>query len=287
VHERLTLQCSDGAVLTLFIQPPSTAGGLPLILLHGAASNHSRWWHFTGHSTLRQHHAMLCPDLRGHGDSLWRGPATLEHWCDDLEAWLDHQQIPQAVLVGHCLGANLAIHFAARAPHRCAGLVLIEPMLRPALRGTLARLSHLGPLLKALIGLTWLANKLGLYRRHLQQVDLQQLDQDWQQGHQSTDMADRYGSPWHDLKVVPTAQYLANLVAVLTPPPLKAVQCPVLAILPQGKRMTDPAQTRRELAQLARVDNVELEADHWIPTRQPEALVGAIDAWVKALQERG
>jgi esterase len=286
VYERLTLRGNDGAALGVYVQRPAEERGIPLILLHGASSNHTRWWHFGAHSTLRHQHAMLCPDLRGHGDSLWRGPATMDHWCDDLGALLDSQRIKRTILVGHCLGANLAIRVATRLPHRCAGLVLIEPMLRPALRGTLARLSHLAPLLALLIEFTRLANRLGLYRRELHRVDLQQLDREWHSSRQSANMADRYGSPWHDLKVVPTAQYLANLVGVLTPPPLDAVRCPVLAILPQGKRMTDPEQTRRELARLPIVDMVELEADHWIPTRQPDALVDAIDGWVKALQER-
>jgi esterase len=287
VHEQVTLHTADGATLAVHLQRPEQEQGAALILLHGAASNHTRWWHFNRHSQLGQHHRLLCPDLRGHGDSIWRGPATLDHWCRDLAQLLDQQKLQSAILIGHCLGANLAIHFAARFPERCAGLVLIEPMLRPALRGTLARLEHFAPLLSMLVVLTRLINRLGVYRRRLRRVDLEQLDRDWHTANQSSDvvsdMADRYGSPWHDLKAVPTGQYLGNLLAVMQLPPLADVRCPALAILPTGWRMTDPERTREALSRLSSLEVCGLDADHWIPTRQPDAMVACIDDWVAQL----
>ncbi len=283
MDERVTLNAADGASLTVLIQRPDHEQGSALILLHGAASNHTRWWHFTHHSALRHHHRLVCPDLRGHGDSLWRGPATLHHWCQDLRQLLARQQLDRAILVGHCLGANLAIRFANDFPEHCSGLVLIEPMLRPALRGKLASLSHFIWLLIPIIAVVQLANRAGLYRRQLQRVDLEQLDRQWHAEAGDADMAERFGAPCHDLKVVPTAQYLSNLLAVLQSPPLDGVRCPVLAIVPKGRRMTDPYRSRLELAHLSRLEICELEADHWIPTRQPQAMATCIDQWVERL----
>lgn len=272
----------DGTILSVARQQPANEQSPPLILLHGAASNHSRWWHFLAHSRIAQRHRILCPDLRGHGDSLWRGPATVQHWCDDLNDLLDQQELAKAVLVGHCLGANLALSFARRFPQRCAGVVLIEPMLRPALRGRLRWLSHLRPLLHLLIGMAVLANRLGIKRRHLRPVDLEKMDRDWQENPQPHSIEKRFGAPWHDLAVVPSAQYFSNLLQVLKPLPLDNLHCPVLALIPRGRQMTDPLITRRALGVIKDLQLCELEADHWIPTRQPEAMCEAIDDWIEA-----
>jgi esterase len=273
-----TFPAADGVSLTVKCWRPPAPQAPALILLHGAASNSSRWWHLLSQSSLRDHHLILRPDLRGHGASLWRGPATLTHWCDDLLTLLNQHRLTRAVLVGHCLGANLALHFAARHPQRCAGLVLIEPMPRTALRGTLATLSHLRPLLQLLIKLARLANHLG-WQRALSTPDLQLLDQQQHQaGHQA--LAKRYGSPRQDLKAVPTAQYFSNLLQVLSPLPDPLPRCPTLAVLPQGRRMTDPEATRRALSSIPNLSTVVLEAEHWIPTRQADALRATIDAWV-------
>jgi esterase len=278
VDSTQTFTAADGVSLSVKCWRPAESHAPALILLHGAASNSSRWWHVLNHSTLRHHHLILRPDLRGHGASLWRGPATLTHWCDDLIALLDQHQLSSAVLVGHCLGANLALHFAARHPHRCAGLVLIEPMPRQALRGNLAMLSHLHPLLRILIWLAQSANRLG-WQRALITPDLQTLDQQ-QAGADHQTLAKRYGSPWQDLKAVPAAQYFSNLLQVLSPLPDPLPQCPTLAILPRGKRMADPDITRQAISAIANVSTVTLDAEHWIPTRQAEALCATIDDWI-------
>jgi len=44
--------------------------------------------------------------------------------------------------------------------------------------------------------------------------------------------------------------------------------------------MTDPARTRRALAALPDCDVVQIEAVHWIPTEQPEAMRATIEDWL-------
>ena len=79
-----------------------------------------------------------------------------------------------------------------------------------------------------------------------------------------------------------TAQYFSNLLQVLKPLPLDNLHCPVLALIPRGRQMTDPLITRRTLGVIKDLQLCELEADHWIPTRQPEAMCEAIDDWIEA-----
>ncbi|SFI56214.1 alpha/beta fold hydrolase [Nitrosomonas sp. Nm34] len=286
MDEKLHFQGKDGTQLTycrwtptqnLQSHPPVT----PLVLLHGAASNSTRWWYFTQHSRLAADHLLLRPDLRGHGESMWRGPARLEDWSQDIATLLQHEHQPRAIFVGHCLGANIALNFAARYPNMCAGLVLIEPMARQALTGILARLRPFIPLLRVSVSLIKLLNRLGLYRRQLGTLDLQVLDR---RVHQASPaelqtMLAEYGSPKHDLKVIPTAQYINNLSEIMRPLPIAEVRCPALVIQSSGRSITDPEHTQNLLHSLPQVEFATVDSEHWLPALHPDELCELIDNW--------
>ena len=171
------LRTCDGARIAYWVSTPTSPQGA-LVLLHGAASNHTRWSEFCRTTALRGHWALLRPDLRGQGASLYRGRIGMGEWCADLAALLDAERLSRAVIAGHCLGANLALRFAARFPARTAGLVLIEPMLPEALAGTMRWIRRLRPALLGLVALTRSFNALGLRRRRLEPLDLEELDRE-------------------------------------------------------------------------------------------------------------
>lgn len=287
MDEKLYFKGRDGTKLTyrrwaptqnLHSNPPAT----PLVLLHGAASNSTRWWYFTQHSRLIADHLLLRPDLRGHGESMWRGPARLDDWCQDIAALLQHEHQPHAIVVGHCLGANIALNFAARYPDMCAGLVLIEPMAREAFSGILVRLRPFVPVLRFTVALIKLLNRLGLYRRQLSTLDLQELDRQVLESNPNelkTMLAD-YGKPKHDLKVIPTAQYLNNLIEIMRPLPFAEVRCPALVIQSGGHSITDPDHTQSLLQSLPQVEFATVDAEHWLPALHPDELCKLIDSWV-------
>ena len=68
--------------------------------------------------------------MRGNGDSLTRGRLDTEIWSRDLAEILEVEGYPSALVIGHSLGAQIAIHFAARYPAHTDGLVLIDPVFR-------------------------------------------------------------------------------------------------------------------------------------------------------------
>ena len=95
----------------------------------------------------------------------------MDEWCADLAAILRAESVPQAVLVGHCLGANVALWFAHRHPGITGGLALIEPMFRQALAGPLGKAATLRPLFAPVVlGLRALG-ALGIHRRRLAVLD--------------------------------------------------------------------------------------------------------------------
>jgi pimeloyl-ACP methyl ester carboxylesterase len=286
-----TFTADDGAQIAYRRRHASSAGALPpLVLMHGAASNMTRWSEFVDASTLSERNIIRL-DLRGHGQSLYRGKITLEIWADDLAALLRHEQIPAAVVGGHCLGANIAVMFAARHPDRTAGLVLVEPMLRPALTGRLRRLIALGPALQIAIAAVRGFNRLGVQRRRLVSLDLRELDREFRASLTQPGGGDvlvrRYSSVWHDLKIMPTANFLRDLTEVVRALPLHRIQSPFLALLSTGRTFADPDITREILSALPNGTIQRVDARHWIPTEQPDQMRRAIDEWCKGSAMQG
>jgi pimeloyl-ACP methyl ester carboxylesterase len=83
-------------------------------------------------------HRVLCLDLLGHGDSdrppeMWN--YSMPIFGMQAVALLEHLEIPQAVVGGTSLGANVTLEAAAAAPDRVQGMLIEMPVLDNALLG--------------------------------------------------------------------------------------------------------------------------------------------------------
>jgi len=278
------LAVADGARIAYRAWRPAAARGA-IALLHGLASNATRWSEFAAQTALRADWALLRLDLRGQGRSRWYGRTGMREWCGDLAAVLDAEGCARAVVGGHCLGANIALEFARRHPARAAGLLLVEPMPRAALTGPVRRAAQLRPLLLAAALAVRAANALGLRRRRLAPLDLEALDRETRaalaQGAAGEARLARYASPIADLRSTATGAYLQALAAVGGAlPDLAAIRAPALALLSARGAFTDTARVRAALAALPDCEIAELDARHWIPTEQPEAMRAAVERWI-------
>jgi len=95
-----------------------------LIFIHGAGMDHSVW------STLARYfanhgRAVLAPDLPGHGGS--EGPLleSIPAMADWVLALAETAKLASLALVGHSMGALIALEAAARAPEKVAALALL------------------------------------------------------------------------------------------------------------------------------------------------------------------
>jgi len=251
-----------------------------LVLLHGASSNSTRWWRYAAGTRLGPDWKLLRPDLRGHAGSSDRGRIGMREWCDDLAALLDAERCERAVIGGHCLGANVALHFAARRRERVAGLVLIEPMPREALVGAAKRVAMFRGMIVGLAGAVRLLNALGLHRRNLEPMDLEEWDRALDRGEGDLE---RYASPLADVRSTPLAAYLQSLAALGEPwPDLARIDAPALVLMSTRETWVDPARGREAMRRLPHAEITTISARHWIPTEQPEAMRAAIDGWLTA-----
>lgn len=97
--------------------------GAPIVLLHGGGAN-ARWWDQIAQplATTRDVYAL---DFRGHGDSDHPATRRVGAFNDDLEAVVAWLSRPDVVLIGHSLGAAVALDHAARFSET-RGLVLVD-----------------------------------------------------------------------------------------------------------------------------------------------------------------
>ncbi len=99
--------------------------GPPLLLLHGLSSS-ARIWDFVA-PILAGHFHVVAVDQRGHGlTDVPRDAYSFAEVTGDLYALLDHLGIDPPIIVGHSWGGSVAVQFAADAPDRTPGIVLVD-----------------------------------------------------------------------------------------------------------------------------------------------------------------
>jgi len=106
--------------------------GMPLLAIHGITSSSRVWAPLARALSDRR---ILAPDLRGRGRSRDLAPSTgLRHHADDLAALLDARAHGPIPVVGHSMGAFVAVALAAARPDLVASLLLVDggyPLTRP------------------------------------------------------------------------------------------------------------------------------------------------------------
>jgi len=223
-------------------------------------------------------------DLRGHGDSPAFGRISLELWSDDLLALLDAEGYGRALLVGHSLGAQVALALAARAPERVVALVLIDPVFRQALRGKWKLLARAAPLFRLGVLGTRALNALGVRRRQLEALDLRALDglarESLGSPQAEAEFIRRYSSTRADLRSFRTAHYLQELIEMFRPVAApESIAAPTLVLLSTGATFADLAAMQAIAARFPRGETRTIDCHHWPLTERPDEVRQAIETW--------
>jgi len=103
----------------------------PLILQHGGR-DHCRSWDWVADSLRKDWH-VICPDLRGHGDSAWSPDAdyTSFAYAYDFAQLIETLGYDEVTIIGHSLGGFVSSIFAGLYPERVRRFVNIEGMGLP------------------------------------------------------------------------------------------------------------------------------------------------------------
>ena len=95
-----------------------------LIFLHGAGFDQSVWNQQSRYFAHRNH-SVLAVDFPGNGRSTGKAPAEIGELADWVPHLMDASGVEKARLVGHSMGALVALECAVRYPKRISGISLM------------------------------------------------------------------------------------------------------------------------------------------------------------------
>lgn len=159
-----------------FFSVRGPASGPALLLVHGLGVSGRYYEPLI--QLLSTTYRVVTPDLPGFGASGRPDPAPgIEGMAVELERVVDIAGLHRPVLLGHSMGAQVVTEMAARRPDRTRGVVLVGPVVDPAVPSAfsqgwrLARDSALEPmLLKALTTREYLRAGPRSYRQALRHM---------------------------------------------------------------------------------------------------------------------
>lgn len=128
LHRDVTRGVSAGSSYSVYAPAASDArvtGTETLVLIHGVGMNQSVWSEQI--EALSARYRVIAYDMLGHGGSALPTPApTLDEYASQLERLLDTLQVERAHVVGHSMGALVALEFALIHPSRTLSVVALN-----------------------------------------------------------------------------------------------------------------------------------------------------------------
>jgi len=120
----MATQTIDGATIFFTDQGPGPSTGPALVLTHGFPLD-LRMWDAQANE-LSERWRVVCPDLRGFGQSKSESPFTIESLADDLHELLSAIKATPVVLGGLSMGGYVALAYAKKYSRDLRGLVLVD-----------------------------------------------------------------------------------------------------------------------------------------------------------------
>lgn len=115
----------NGALVSYY---DSKGTGMPIVLIHGLASN-AGFWRYNLDELRQRGFRVIALDLPGYGKSgkAYSTPYSMQFFAETVRALLQHLGIEKAVWVGHSMGGQIALTAALLFPHAIEKMVLLSP----------------------------------------------------------------------------------------------------------------------------------------------------------------
>jgi pimeloyl-ACP methyl ester carboxylesterase len=233
-----------------------------VLFIHGAGMDHTVWALQTRYFA---HHgrSVLAVDLPGHGRSGGAPLRSVEAMADWIPRVLDTADVAGAALVGHSMGALVALAAAAAAPARVRSLALIGVAERMPVHADLQEAAEDNRRLAPELVASWGHGRSG----HVGGNPAPGL---WMMGGALT-----------LLERAPAGVLAADLAACSAYDGARAaaarVACPTLLLLGAADRMTPPSKAKPLGAAISGSRTVTLpETGHMLMTERPDAVIDAL-----------
>ncbi len=234
---------------SIYLKTDGDPDGAAVIFLHGSGANHETWLaQLSGLSASGR--CLIAPDLPGHGKSVGSLRRTVPEFSDWLVSLLDDLGMKSATVVGHSLGALIALDFAARYGSRADAIFLLGIVPRMAVNPDLLASAKANDPLAAKLVASWSCRKSAESNVVREQSEQRLLSA-------------RPGVLWQDLSACDNYLQSAQSAA--------SVDCPAVVISADEDRMT-PAKAGAELAAMivgAKYRVIE-QAGHNMMLEQPD-----------------
>lgn len=104
----------------------SGSGEPIIVLLHGGGDGAFVWDSLA--STLASRFTIVAPDFRGHGESAWdpSGDYSIDAFVEDAASVIEQSGEQDFILIGHSMGAHVALRLGARYRARILAMVLVD-----------------------------------------------------------------------------------------------------------------------------------------------------------------
>ncbi len=232
-----------------------------VIMIHGAGMDHTVWT-LPARSLAHRGRAVLAPDLPGHGRT--PGPGLTD--IAAMSAWvvrlMDAAKVEEAALVGHSMGALVALDAAARAPGRVKRLALLGAAGRMPVHPDLLKAAAANKPEAADLIVSWAHGPVG----HLGRGPAPGL---W-----------LMGGARRLLERTPEGVLAADLAACDAYDAVAAasrVVSPVLLLLGSEDKMTPLARAKPLVAALRQAETLLLPgAGHMLTSETPDAVIDAL-----------
>ncbi len=239
-----------------------------LVFVHGAEQDHTAWDQQSPYFTSRGF-SVLAIDLPGHGRTYGKPLISIEAHATWLLALLDAAQVSQATLIGHSMGALIALESTFHAPQRVAKLILLGTTFPMMVGDKLLDIAKEDPSKARKMIYFW--------------------------SHHSEGQRPRAMASW--LKIIALTRCLTN--CLFNPPHLlhvdlracnlyangivaaKSVQCPTLFIFAKQDKMTPTKGAAALIDALPSGKIVVIEdCGHALMEEQPEAVLAALRSFL-------
>jgi esterase len=98
--------------------------GDPLVILHGLFGSSDNWQ--SQAKIFAEFYTVYLVDLRNHGHSFWSPAHSYALMAEDLRALTEELNLKNIILLGHSMGAKVAMTFAQQHPGLLDKLILVD-----------------------------------------------------------------------------------------------------------------------------------------------------------------